>query len=155
MIRSSLPPDLQAAVDRVRSRLFQSILAISFAILPTIGGAGDCRRISELESYRSLEVAPGGSTCEVFAGLDAQTGVSCYWEFPFRSANAESYFNDLWTELTNCRQGIQSINLDRVNHPDSYLQNELIAASGTYRVSMKDKGQKRSTWIFLSFESRG
>ncbi len=124
----------------------------ALVISPTTTLAGECIRISALESYDATGAAPDGSICETFVGMANSRGVSCHWEFPFRSAEALSVFNDLWAEVTRCKEGSQTPLNAPVNHPDSYLLRELVAAVGTYRVARKDQGHAKRTLVFLSAE---
>lgn len=107
-----------------------------------------------LESYETSGHAPEGSVCETYLGLANQTGISCHWEFMFRSDDATSFYDDIWAEVTYCRNGREASISNPVNHPDSYLQRELFSETGTYRVAVKDKGHTKRTLIFSSFENR-
>lgn len=121
-------------------------------VQPTIGLAAECAQISALENYDDTGIAPVGSVCQPFDGLGNSRGVSCYWEFQFRSDEATSYFHDIWAEVARCRDGTP-VPIDRqVNHPDSYVLRELDAGIRVYRVAIKDKSQEKRTLVFLSVE---
>jgi len=122
------------------------------AIQPTSGMADACTRISALESYEDTGLAPEGSICETFVGLIYSRGVSCFWEFPFRSTDATSIFNVMWAEVTDCKKIVSSSDDKPVNHPDSYQLKEMIANDGVYRVAIKDKGLENRTLVFLTVE---
>ncbi len=147
-------PVVPAAADKSVLLLIQLALCTIFAVYPAIGLAGDCNRIDAVEAYKTTGKAPEGSICETFLGLAKHSGVSCYWEFAFRSNEATRFFHDAWTEVTSCQHGDLNSGSNPVNHPDSYLQRELVTETGTYRVAMKDKGHEKRTLIFLSFENR-
>lgn len=134
------------------SLCFWLSLVTVMLVHPTIGLAAGCARMSALESYNDTGVAPFGSVCLPFNGLGNSRGVSCYWEFQFRSNEAASYFDDTWAEITRCRDGTPAPNDPHVNHPDSYKLRELDAGIRVYRVAIKDKGQEKRTLVFLSVE---
>lgn len=131
------------------------LLSSLLAIASQQGLAADCLRINEIEDYVASNLAPAGSQCEVFIGLENSVGVSCFWAHPFRSAKADDFFEQTWNEVTSCRQGETSLEQGPVNHPDSYQQRELSTGGGVYRVARKDKGVEQRTLIFLSYENSG
>ncbi|MEW2919779.1 hypothetical protein AB1A64_22125 [Ruegeria sp. ANG10] len=128
------------------------LLGFVVATSPEIGFAGVCDRVTALENYNTTGFSPKGAMCEPYVGLANVQGISCRWEFPFRDAEASRAFNDLWTEVARCKDGAQKQHGSSVNHPDSYVQRELITSDGLYRVAQKDKGQINRTLVFLSFE---
>ncbi|WP_164661390.1 hypothetical protein [Tropicibacter sp. Alg240-R139] len=119
------------------------------------GFAEDCHQVEEIENYVTLDVAPKGSLCRRYASLQSYVGVSCFWVHPFRSTDADQFFERIWAQVTNCRQGELFWEQKNVNHPDSYHQRKLVTENGTYRVSKKDKGLEKRTLIFLSFGQSG
>lgn len=131
------------------------VLSSSFAAIAQEGIAGNCSQVEEIESFVTSDVAPTGSQCERFTGLNSAVGVSCFWVRPFRSAEADQLFEQIWADVTGCRNGETSFGQKGVNHPDSYQQRDLLTDNGIYRVAKKDKGQERRTLIFLSFEQFG
>ncbi|NVO58249.1 hypothetical protein HW561_20895 [Rhodobacteraceae bacterium B1Z28] len=143
---SDIEPDNRVSLD-----FWLALVTIMF-VQPTIGLAAECAQISAIESYDDTGVAPYGSVCQPFRGLGNSSGVSCYWEFQFRSNEATSYFDDTWAEVVRCRDGMSSPNDGPVNHPDSYELTELKAGIRVYRVAIKDKGQEKRTLVFLSVE---
>ncbi|WP_108862477.1 hypothetical protein [Ruegeria sp. Alg231-54] len=137
--------------NRASLSFWLSLVTVMF-VHPTIGLASECAKISALESYDDTGIAPVGSVCQPFDGLGNSNGVSCYWEFQFRSEKATSYFQDTWAEVTRCRDGTPAPNDPHVNHPDSYELRELDAGIRVYRVAIKDKSQEKRTLVFLSVE---
>ncbi len=131
------------------------LLAGCFATYSQEVFAEDCRRVDEIESYVTSGFAPTGSQCEKFMGLHSSVGVSCFWAHPFRSADADQFFEHVWMQVTTCRQGEAFFEQRNVNHPDSYQQRKLLTGSGIFRVAKKDKGLDQHTLIFLSFEFLG
>ncbi|WP_298850358.1 hypothetical protein [uncultured Ruegeria sp.] len=129
-------------------------LGFVMATLPETGFAGVCDRVTALENYNTTGFSPIGAMCKPYVGLANVQGISCRWEFPFRDAEANRAFNDLWTEVTRCKDGTQKQHRSSVNHPDSYVQRKLITSDGVYRVAQKDKGQINLTLVFLSLEHR-
>ncbi|WP_319544367.1 hypothetical protein [Ruegeria conchae] len=129
-------------------------LGFAMATSPETGFAGLCDRVIALENYNTTGFSPKGAMCEPYVGLVNVQGISCRWEFPFRDAEANRAFNDLWTEVTRCKDGTQKRHGSSVNHPDSYVQRELITSDGHYRVAQKDKGQINRSLVFLSLEHR-
>ncbi len=127
-------------------------LELVIATSPTTGFADKCDRVSALENYNTTGVSPNGAMCKTFVGLDNVQGVSCRWEFPFRDSEAIRAFNDLWTEVTLCKEGTWTQDDGSVNHPDSYVLRELFTSEGFFRVAQKDKGQINRTLVFLSLE---
>ncbi|WP_170411118.1 hypothetical protein [Ruegeria atlantica] len=131
--------------------LWLSFVAITL-VQPAIGLAAECPRIYAVEDYNRTGVAPYGSVCQAFEGLDSSRGVSCYWTFPFRSAEAASYFEDAWAEVVRCREGSSTSDNSPVNHPDSYDLREFNSGNRVYRAAKKDKGNEKRTLVFLSVE---
>ncbi len=115
-------------------------------------GEAGCEQVAALESYALAEIAPRGATCSTFLSQSAKTGVSCYWEFPYRDGSAERMANSLWTILQTCRPGTHLADDRPVNHPDSFQLREWAAGDAVYRVSLKDKAGQRRTLVFLGFE---
>lgn len=136
------------------SKIRQLFVLFSVFTYATAGLANDCSRIVALESYASTRIAPAGSTCESFQGLSAYTGIACYWKFSFRDAEAANLAGALWSEIVSCRIGVQSRPDVLVNHPDSFDQKEMIVGSDVFRVSLKDKGGEKSTYVFVKFEQK-
>lgn len=116
------------------------------------GQTDSCEQVAVLESFTLAEIAPRGATCGTFLSQSAKTGVSCYWEFPYRDDSAERMANSLWTILRNCRPGTHLAPDLPVNHPDSFQLREWTAGNAIYRVSVKDKAGQQRTFVFLGFE---
>ena len=57
----------------------------------------------------------------------------------------------LWSGIARCEPGGPAGPDARVNHPDSYDLREWIADSGTWSVSVKDKGALGQTLVFLRY----
>ncbi len=87
-----------------------------------------------------------------FRGLAASTGVSCFWDHPYRDPSAAWLAASLWDELLACRDGVRPGPDDRVNHPDSYDLKTLTVGENAYSVSLKDKGEEGRTLVFLRLE---
>ncbi|WP_299669865.1 hypothetical protein [uncultured Ruegeria sp.] len=152
--KSSVCPTPASGIesDNGVSLCFWLSLMTTMFFQPTNGLAAECAQISALENYENTGVAPIGSVCQPYDGLGNSRGVSCYWEFQFRSDGATSYFDDTWAEVAGCRNGTPTPNDRPVNHPDSYEIRELNAGIRVYRVTLKDKGQEKRTLVFLSVE---
>lgn len=129
------------------------ILGLVIAISPKTSLAGECDRVSDLESYTTNGFTPKGAICETYVGLEGIIGVSCHWDFPFRDAEASRAFTEIWNELTRCKDGIQTQHGVSVNHPDSYVLSELLTSGGLYRIAKKDKAKIKRTLVFLSLET--
>ncbi len=127
-------------------------MGLVIATSPKPGVAGECGRVFALESYSTTGFAPKGAICETYVGLANVKGVSCRWEFPFRDTQAVRAVDDLWAEVTRCKDGTQTQYDESVNHPDSYVLREFLTSDGLYRVAQKDKGQIKRTLVLLSRE---
>lgn len=143
-------------MPKIRLKLL--LLTLLSSVLATYSQeviAADCSRVQEVERYLVSDRAPTGSHCERYTGLQSSVGVSCFWEYQFRSVEADEFFERAWFEVTNCRHGEAFLGQKGVNHPDSYQQRKLLTDLGTYRVTRKDKGSENRTLIFLSYEKAG
>lgn len=134
--------------------LFQLAMAAGFAVCSTTGVAGECDLVTMLQTYETSAAVLDDAICKTFVGLAYTKGVSCYWEFSFRSDEAELFFQQVWQEIGGCRKGSSTSGSNLVNHPDSYHMRELITERGAYRVAMKDKGQLNRTLVVVSFENK-
>ena len=115
--------------------------------------ASDCAVFDALDTPEAPE-AQESATCATYLTKTAATGVSCHWEFPYRSDVAHRFFETVWANLQTCRPGVLRETGNRVNHPDSYDLREWVAQSGVYAVSKKDKAAAERTLVFLRFEPR-
>lgn len=125
---------------------------VAMATSAEAGQMDGCEQIATLESYATLEIAPPGATCSTFLGQSANTGVSCYWEFPYRDGSAEQLAHSLWSVLKTCRPGTHLASDWPVNHPDSFELRQWSAGNAIYRVSLKDKAGQNRTLVFLGYE---
>lgn len=126
------------------------------AIIPlTLLGGAHAAEPAECQIIDALEQAQiPNSTCTTYRTETSRTGVSCHWPFPYRSKDAQVLGETLWQTLTTCRKG-HSLGPDaQVNHPDSYALREWATNTGTYALSIKDKGALDQTLVFLRFEPR-
>ena len=115
--------------------------------------AADCTDIQALERHAESKSIPRGATCALYLSDTGTTGTSCHWEFPFRDQAALTFSDVLWQSLATCRAG-RPLGADQpVNHPDSYELREWATPTGTYAISVKDKGALDRTMVFFRLES--
>lgn len=139
-----------------RFRLPTASVAAAFMLASgNLATAHECAPISELEAYAVSKTAPAGATCSTFLSEAALTGVSCYWEFPFRDDKATLLAKSLWSIVQQCHPGVEKGPDQLVNHPDSYDLRNWISGNKIFHVSVKDKGQLERTLVFLRLEKTG
>ncbi|MEM7506849.1 MAG: hypothetical protein AAF415_08880 [Pseudomonadota bacterium] len=90
------------------------------------------------------------ASCSFSKDLSGARSTNCSWVFPYRSAAAEQAFGQAVDALSACADPSVDIVTDQqVNHPDSFDLRLLRTADGEVSVSIKDKAERRSTYIFL------
>lgn len=93
--------------------------------------------------------------CSTYLTTDVTPGRTCFWSFPLRSSQAIEWANDLWRKVQSCGEGTIQAPDQQVNHPDSYDLRRWRTDSGTFYISVKDKGALNQTLVFLRWEKGG
>lgn len=127
-------------------------IAALFALAVPVVASAPCDLIDQVSGNSAAQPTPVDATCSAYLGVDATTGVSCYWAFGFRDASAMAFAETLWASVTACRPGRAGAEDRPVNHPDSFALRIWETERGRYRVSVKDKGAQNRTLVFLGFE---
>ena len=127
---------------------------LTLCLFASAGATLACENLAALDDFIATGNAPMDATCVTFAAQTGSKGTSCHWSFPFRDQDAEDFFVSAWTEIRMCRSGALGVPDEGVNHPDSFELWQWVTASETYRVSIKDKGAERRTFVFVSREPR-
>lgn len=122
--------------------------AIAIVLLTWPMGAHACAIVDVLDAFPAAQ--PPDATCAQYLAPSGATGTSCHWRFDLRDPAAERFAADLWSTIQTCRPGTALGPDTRVNHPDSFDLLEWHADRALYRVSVKDKGAQRATFVFLS-----
>ena len=117
-------------------------------LAPTTVQAAGCERLTQIESGAT----PENAICRTYLTAEGTVGTSCHWPFAYRSGEAVTFADTLWQQISSCREGELEGQENSVNHPDSYALRTWAAASGVYRVSVKDKAQLNGTYVFLRTE---
>lgn len=102
----------------------------------------------------SLAHLPQAERCTTALAPSGAHSYHCVWSFPYRDAAAQSALGAFRRELETCLGAFEEVNSgQRVNHPDSYTQLEVM--SGTVRVtlSLKDKAAHRRSYVFVGVEA--
>ncbi|MGR3513153.1 MAG: hypothetical protein ACU0GG_10335 [Paracoccaceae bacterium] len=121
-------------------------------LLAQPSAAAECLMLETLDAFAVTDTPPSGATCSTYLTATAAKGVSCHWAFAFRDKKGLLFADELWATLSTCRAG-DRLGADQiVNHPDSYDLREWRTSSGTYAISVKDKGALNRTLVFLRFE---
>ena len=120
-------------------------------VLAQPSAAAECLMLEALEAFANTGTTPSGATCSTYQTATGAKGVSCYWTSAFRDKKGLLFADELWATLSTCRAG-ERLGPDQiVNHPDSYDLREWRTLSGTYAISVKDKGALNRTLVFLRF----
>lgn len=127
-------------------------ITIMFAAQTHPALAANCKIVDMLEAHATEKIEATEATCSRFLSQSNSTGISCYWEFPFRDQSATQMAKSFWGDIQNCRRGNELEADLQVNHPDSYDLREWVTTDGIFRVSVKDKTQLEKTLVFLRFE---
>ena len=79
----------------------------------------------------------------------------CAWKHPFRAASAARSFERINEELQQCIGDRATIHGDQgVNYPDFYDARHYILDGASVTVSLKDKIELQSTFVFVRVNSR-
>ena len=93
---------------------------------------------------------PGGANCGRSVGLTGSVNRHCSWSFPFRSEQAQLFFDDLDSSLSSCGDTDNNRDSEKpVNHPDTYHQIAYTNGDVSVTVSLKDKSALGETYVFL------
>ena len=127
-----LCPDIRSLIEHARS-----------GTLSNSTQSGD-----EMDAAGSL-ILKGASACEVALQLDGAS-YHCRWKHPLRAAAATRSFEQFDKELRDCigHRGAGQRDIG-VNHPDSYDSRHYILDGARVVLSLKDKADLRSTFVFI------
>jgi hypothetical protein len=97
---------------------------------------------------------PGVAECRDVRTLGGQLVYNCFWEFPFRSAEATEHYEALNGAIRDCfgNRLVPTEDLG-VNHPDTYSQWIYDLEGTAIRASIKDKSALDKTLVFLGIAS--
>ena len=119
------------------------------------GGAGaglERVTIDALDTLQATGLSQIDAECTTYLTATSETGVSCHWEYPYRSVSALQKATTLWETLSQCRDGKARAPDTQVNHPDSYDLQALEHGNTVYTISVKDKAALNLTLVFLRRE---
>lgn len=107
---------------------------------------------SEFGGLKSTLELPGAQYCVIVEGIIKDT-YRCTWKYPYRDEQAGVEFEKLVAEFAGCLGNEVTVAKDQaVNHPDTY-DSYLFALAGTEaRVTLKDKRELNSTFVFFAIE---
>jgi hypothetical protein len=78
----------------------------------------------------------------------------CAWEFPHRAEQAYDAYEELVRELDECIGQDATLHEDQsVNHPDYYASRRYEMGQAEVSVSVKDKVELGSTFVFVKIQS--
>lgn len=103
----------------------------------------------------SISIAPDNAVsteCSAYIDEAGQNAEACSWQFAYRSDAAFEAFEATETVLDGCFNKTIPDD-DGVNHPDSYNQIFYTTEENQISVSLKDKAQHQSTYLFLRIET--
>ena len=151
------------------------VVALALGMFPVAIGRADglCSDVKILieharSNFSSNPVRPGegeggdagplmlrdASDCRVALQL-AGNFYYCAWKHPFRAASAALSFERINKELKECIGDRATIHSDQgVNHPDFYDSRHYILDGAVVTVSLKDKIELQSTFVFVRVNSR-
>ena len=97
----------------------------------------------------SMTVLSGASECDLAKNPDGARNLHCFWEYPYRAAEAYDQFDSMVRSLGVCFDGATEPLRDQpVNHPDFYDQLSIRIGDVTVAVSIKDKSASGKTFTF-------
>lgn len=147
------PPACPSCAPRKRevSRRW-GFVALAALTLTAPAFASNCLVVDKIDAFSKTNVAPQTATCATYLTKSAKTGTSCHWVFDFRDAKAREFADTLSDVLVICRDAAAPQADQKVNHPDSYDLRSWRTSTGVYSVSLKDKGARNETLVFLRLE---
>ena len=116
--------------------------------------------IRQLEAYQSTastdadglfsSLTANESHCGDYLTEQGTNGQFCHWPFPYRDAAANRAFSAMIDAVSACATRLTPD--AGVNHPDSYDLRQYELGNLLVSLSLKDKGARQQTLIFLRLE---
>lgn len=111
-----------------------------------------CAPFGSPDSIAISSSAAQSDECGQFLDSASQPAQFCQWQFPYRSKAAKDAYLASETALDGCFNK-QAADTNAVNHPDSYDQLLYTTDEHLISLSLKDKAQLNSTFLFLRIEA--
>ena len=90
------------------------------------------------------------NSCSSSLGLSGIQSAHCIWAFTYRAEAATVAFEEALARITECAPSAVSPEQDQaVNHPDFYDLRVLPIDGGEVGLSLKDKAERQSTFLFF------
>lgn len=142
-----------------------AMLAVSFGAPANAGAAIVCQEVGLLieqakrnfvggtsETSTAVEATPltGSTSCSPSLALSGANSYHCAWMFDYRSDAAKTTYEDFNRTLQGCfSENTDPLTDHAVNHPDYYEQQQYRLDGVAVTVSIKDKSELRSTFVFV------
>ncbi len=97
----------------------------------------------------AFELYGATAICTTSRQLGGGQSRDCHWPFDYRAQAAQVAFSELVDGLTQCTDGPVIRDTGSVNHPDSFEQLTTTINGRSFSLSIKDKGARQETLIFL------
>ena len=143
----------------MRLRRARCVTAFALMVPLQAQSADLCERVAGWmagDAAQAEMILPTAATppiCGTSLALSGATSVHCAWGYPYRADAARAAFDDLAAQLNLCFEEGETVSKDQiVNHPDSYDLLEFEGEKGRLGLSLKDKGARQETFIFLRAE---
>ena len=127
------------------------LFALSFAGVLVVASPGiSCESLHAFADQGEAPVVAGReAACTTSRVLGGGSSQDCFYRFEFRSNGAQSNFQLLAQQLSQCTEGEAKTEGATVNHPDSYDQIIAPVVGRFLSLSLKDKGALGETLIVL------
>jgi hypothetical protein len=101
----------------------------------------------------SLKPFSSADSCRISMSVSGGSVYHCAWKFPYRDTAAKDTFLSMNQTMRDCFvDGIETIEDQGVNHPDSYEQHKFLVDEIAVSVSIKDKSALQETYVFVGIE---
>ena len=122
---------------------------------------GDVQKLASLAQQNFAKSADhfgdlprlGADECSIALGEAGARIYFCSYGFDYRSGQARQFFGELERELIACLKPSSAPQVDqRVNHPDSFVQQTYSVDGVDLSMSVKDKSPLQKTFVFFRMQ---